>query len=98
VLSLASLALALAASTAPATGTCVGPCEVPNCPNSTFSVCHETPGKTKVYASNGGATIISTQENSATFGVGVLGAVVQPMSPKTWGDVDECSDMEGDCV
>lgn len=89
---LASLALAV-----PPPPGCFGPCVIPNCPQSKFWVCHETPGKTKVYAENGGASVTSTQSNSSTFGVGVLGGVVQPEPGQTWGSVDSCDDLEGYC-
>ncbi len=72
-------------------------CSVPGCPNSTFWVCHETPGETKVYAQSGATSTISTQSNDKTFAVGVIGANVHPASPKTWGTATSCDDIHGSC-
>lgn len=98
LLTIASLAiLATPSLTAPALSSCFGPCHLPGCPNSTFYVCHETPGSTKVYSSNGGATWIATQPNDATNGVGVGGATIQPGSGETWGSAGGCGELVGDC-
>jgi hypothetical protein len=86
--------IALPAAT-PLTGSCFGPCVVPGCSNSDFWVCHETPGQTTILGKSGGAKVTSTQSNSSTAGVGVLGATIFPDSD--WGDTDECSDISGSC-
>ncbi len=96
LLAIVSSFLNIGASTS-ATATCFGPCHIPGCPNSTFWVCHETPGQTVVTYENGGVKGQSTQENSATFDVPVGGAMVGPKADKNWGGVQECSDLEGWC-
>lgn len=106
LISLAALFALAAPAAAPAspppvataiTGGCFGPCHVPGCPNSTFWVCHGTTGKTKVYAESGGASVRSTQSNTSTFSIGVLGATVHPAAPGNWGSVSSCGDIHGDC-
>jgi hypothetical protein len=93
----AVLVFAVPASPPPTVSGCFGPCYVPGCPDSTFWVCHETPGKTKVYAESGGASLTSTQSNDTSFSVGVFGATIHPASPGNWGSVGACGDLHGDC-
>ena len=76
----------------------VGPCYLPGCPNSTMTVDQSVPGKTTISYSNGGVKGTSTFSSNSTLGTGVGGAIVSPGGSNTWGDVDSCDDMVGECV
>lgn len=79
------------------TSSCFGPCYIPGCPNSTFYICHETPGSTTVYAENGGAKVTGTWPNDSTGQQTILGGQVTPAPGETWGSVSSCGDVYGGC-
>ena len=100
----ALLALATPASSPPpvvttaavvTTAGCFGPCHVPGCPNSTFWICHETSGKTTIYAESGGAKSSTTRDNDTASQTSALGAMVGPKPGETWGSVANCTDLQG---
>jgi len=87
------LSLAAPVNPPPITGGCFGPCYVPGCNLSTFWICHETSGKTKIYAENGGQKSTTTRDNDTSDGASAHGAIVQPGPGKTWGTVSQCSEV-----
>ena len=72
-------------------------CHAPGCPNSTFTVCRGTSGKTTILSSNGGVRLVQPIDNDRAFAVGVGGALVHPASPGNWGSVTSCADIHYDC-
>lgn len=77
--------------------TCFGPCYIPGCPNSTFNVCHETSGHTRIKASDSVTRAVYVKPNNSTGPVGVIGAAIHPAPPHTWGSVSGCGDIHGGC-
>lgn len=79
---------------------CTGRCYLPGCPDTKFDVCHLDPeGTAQVHfkwKDHDEAWIQKkgdTSEPASAYGVQVF-----PCEPKTWADVQSCSDICGFCL
>jgi len=96
---LVSLLLAAAAASAPAqSAACFGPCYTPGCANSSFWVCKGHTGVTRTFGdAPDGGHFSSNNRNDSNHVVRTAGGYIEPKPGKTWGDVHECSDLQGWC-